>query len=259
MTASVLDAATAGTSMGAAAAAASQLACKVIDAGSSTGDLAATDAMTTSHTKALIELGTRAGRRLFADQLVVVGEVGIGNTTVAAALTAALLGIDATSVVGLGSGADSAMIRRKQDVVAAALKRWRNLHRRADDAVDLLRTLGGPEFAVICGIVVGVAECGGVVVLDGLATSVAAAIACTMSPAASGHLVAGQRSNEMAHPLVLRRLGLEPVLDLRLRAGEGVGAVLATRLLLDGLEIRRTTARTEERRLHFASSQHDPQ
>jgi len=259
VTASVLDAATGGASMGAAAAAASQLACEVIDAGSSTGDLASNDAMTTSHTEALIDHGTRAGRRLGTDQLVVVGEVGVGNTTVAAVLSAALLGIDATGVVGLGSGADSAMIRRKQDVVAAALKRWRNLRRRADDAVDLLRTLGGPEFAVICGIVVGVAECGGVVVLDGLATSVAAAVACTMSPVASSHLIAGQRSNEIAHPLVLRHLGLEPVLDLRLRAGEGVGAVLATRLLLDGLQIRRTTARTDEPRLHLASAQHDPQ
>ena len=84
----------------------------------------------------------------------------------------------------------------------------------------------------------------GVVVLDGFATAVAAALACSLEPAASAHLVAGQRSNERAHSDVLQFLGLEPLLDLRLRAGEGVGAVLATRLLLDGLEMRRTTART---------------
>ena len=82
--------------------------------------------------------------------------------------------------------------------------------------------------------------------LDGFATGVAAAVACSLEPAVSAHLIAGQRSNEPGHGVVLGHLGLEPLLDLRLRAGEGVGAILATRLVLDGLEVRRITARTTQ-------------
>jgi nicotinate-nucleotide--dimethylbenzimidazole phosphoribosyltransferase len=81
-------------------------------------------------------------------------------------------------------------------------------------------------------------------VLDGLLTSLAALCAVLLEPAVDQHLVAGQRSRERGHPAVLARLGLEPLLDLRLRAGEGAGACLASGLLLDGLRIRRETART---------------
>jgi nicotinate-nucleotide--dimethylbenzimidazole phosphoribosyltransferase len=108
--------------------------------------------------------------------------------------------------------------------------------------VQLLRVLGGPDAAVITGITLGVAEQQGIVVLDGMLTSVAALLACAVEPAVSAHLVAGQRSREQGHPIVLRRLGLEPLLDLRLRAGEGVGAALATHLLLDACRMRRSTA-----------------
>ncbi len=84
----------------------------------------------------------------------------------------------------------------------------------------------------------------GVIVLDGLATGVAALVAAEIEPAVAAHLIAGQRSRERAHPMVLDRLGLEPLLDLRLRAGEGVGAALAAQLLLSGLTLRATAART---------------
>jgi nicotinate-nucleotide--dimethylbenzimidazole phosphoribosyltransferase len=82
------------------------------------------------------------------------------------------------------------------------------------------------------------------VVLDGLATSVAALLAVRIAPAAAAHLVAGQRSRELAHAAVLRALGLEPLLDLRIRSGEGVGAVLATRLLVTAHALRTGTATT---------------
>jgi nicotinate-nucleotide--dimethylbenzimidazole phosphoribosyltransferase len=104
--------------------------------------------------------------------------------------------------------------------------------------------LGGPEFAVLTGVVLGAARAGAVVVLDGLATSVCALLAQQEEPAVASHLVAGQRSRERAHGLVLERLGLEPLLDLRMRAGEGVGAALASQLLLAGLRMRVHTART---------------
>lgn len=243
-TAEVLAAATAGQSIGIRAAIAAGLEWTVIDAGVSTGDLVVTDAMTRERTTQLIDEGMQVGARLAANGLVLLGEVGIGNTTVAAALAAALLDVPAVAVVGLGSGADTNMVERKVAIVTAAVQRWREQTGGTIDAAELLAVLGGPEFALLCGVVLGAGAAGGVVVLDGFATTVAAALACAIDPGASAHLVAGQRSNERAHSDVLQFLGLEPILDLRLRAGEGVGAVLATRLLLDGLEIRRTTART---------------
>jgi nicotinate-nucleotide--dimethylbenzimidazole phosphoribosyltransferase len=106
-----------------------------------------------------------------------------------------------------------------------------------------LAALGGPEFAMLAGVVLGAAEMSAPVVLDGCATGVAALLAVRLSPAAQAYLVAGQRSRERAHPLVLTELGLEPLLELRLRAGEGVGACLGAQLLLSGLRVRRTAGR----------------
>jgi nicotinate-nucleotide--dimethylbenzimidazole phosphoribosyltransferase len=96
---------------------------------------------------------------------------------------------------------------------------------------------------MLTGVVLGAADAGAPVVLDGLATSIAALLAVRMAPAVQAHLIAGQRSRELAHSAVLTELGLEPLLELRLRAGEGVGACLAAQLLLNGLRIRRTAGR----------------
>jgi nicotinate-nucleotide--dimethylbenzimidazole phosphoribosyltransferase len=131
------------------------------------------------------------------------------------------------------------MIDRKTEVVASALARVGPL--APDEAV---RRLGGGELAVLTGVVLGVAESGGVVVLDGLATSVCALAAVRLEPAVAAHLIAGQRSRERAHAAVLTELGLEPLLDLRIRTGEGVGAALAAGLLKDALRLRREVART---------------
>jgi nicotinate-nucleotide--dimethylbenzimidazole phosphoribosyltransferase len=97
---------------------------------------------------------------------------------------------------------------------------------------------------LLAGAVLGAASRGAVCVLDGLATSVAALVAVTLEPGAAAYLVAGQRSRERAHEEVLGHLGLEPLLDLRLRAGEGVGAALASGMLLSALEIRRGIGHT---------------
>jgi nicotinate-nucleotide--dimethylbenzimidazole phosphoribosyltransferase len=94
-------------------------------------------------------------------------------------------------------------------------------------------------------VVLGAAEERAVVVLDGFATSVAALAAVLLEPGVQACLVAGQRSRERGHELVLQALGLEPLLDLRMRAGEGAGAALAAGLLLDGLRVRRETARVD--------------
>jgi nicotinate-nucleotide--dimethylbenzimidazole phosphoribosyltransferase len=238
VTAVVLAAAREGTALGTVAATASGLRSVVIDAGASTGDLLHTDAMTVEQVAALLAEGRQLGASLGG--LVALGEVGIGNTTVAAALAALLLSLPASAVVGLGSGADTDMLERKRAVVAGALERVGGVR----DPVQALAALGGPEVALLTGVVLGAASAGAAVVLDGLLTSVAALAAVLLEPGVAAHLVAGQRSRERAHPLVLGRLGLEPLLDLRLRAGEGAGACFAAGLLLAALRVRRETART---------------
>ncbi|MFM6851290.1 MAG: 5,6-dimethylbenzimidazole synthase [Terrabacter sp.] len=241
VTADVARATREGTSMGAVAAAAAGLKVELIDAGIGCrrGDLVTTDGLDETTYAALLALGRERGHALSASGPVALGEVGVGNTTVAAAVAAALLQLPADAVVGRGSSADSAMVDRKRDVVGRALDRVGRV-----GSEDALRRLGGGELVVLTGVVVGAAEAGGVVVLDGLATSVCALAAVRAEPGVAAHLVAGQRSREKAHAAVLHELGLEPLLDLRIRAGEGVGAALATGLVKDALALRRGVART---------------
>ena len=241
VTADVARAARAGRSMGAVAAAAAGLAVEVVDAGigTSRGDLVTTDALDPDTYAALLASGRARGMALARTGPVALGEIGIGNTTVAAAVAAALLSVPAGEVVGRGSSADTAMMGRKTEVVSRALERVGQV-----DGLDAVRRLGGGELAFLTGAVLGVVEAGGLVVLDGLATSVCALAAVRSEPAVAAHLVAGHRSRERAHALVLTELGLEPLLDLRIRAGEGVAAALASGLVKDGLRLRREVART---------------
>lgn len=236
----------AGESLAAVTAAATGLAIRPVwaTARSKQGDLVRTDALAADDAARLLDLGRQLGQSLAADGLVCLGEVAVGNTTVAAALSGALLGLGATDVVGLGVGADAAMLERKRTVVDAATERARARHGDdLDEPSVLLSALGGPEFAMLTGVVLGAASAGAVLVLDGLATSVAALLAVRTQPGVQAHLVAGQRSRERAHGLVLTELGLEPLLELRLRSGEGVGACLGAQLLLAGLRMRRTAGR----------------
>ncbi|MFL6093934.1 MAG: 5,6-dimethylbenzimidazole synthase [Blastococcus sp.] len=243
----VLAASRAGESLGAATARRAGLAVKVrraepVDA---PGDLLTADAMTPAAVAALVDQGRALGDELAGRGLVCLGEVGIGNTTVAAALAAALLGLGADQAVGLGSGADAAMLERKRTVVAGALVRAQAEHGPAlAEPLTALAALGGAELAMLTGVTLGAAAAGVPVVLDGLATSLAALVAVRLEPAVQAALVAGHRSRERAHGTVLTELGLEPLLDLRLRAGEGVGACLAAQLLLTALAVRRTAGRT---------------
>jgi nicotinate-nucleotide--dimethylbenzimidazole phosphoribosyltransferase len=252
----VATAAVAGVALGATAARSAGMDVVVVDAGvqgmpvpgavaarsvGARGDLVTAPAMTAADTERLLAVGRALGAEHGRSGLVALGEIGVGNTTVAAALTCGLLHVKPDVVTGLGAGADAAMLERKRDVVEAAL-------RRAGAGLDpqhALAELGGPELAVLAGVVLGAAEARAVVVVDGFAASVAALVAVLLDPAAQSSLVAGQRSRERGHDLVLQALGCEPLLDLRLRAGEGVGAVLGAGLLLQGLSMRRTTARVD--------------
>lgn len=253
-TADVLSATVAGTSLGAATAKGAGLSVTAVDAGvaraisgardtrptGARGDLATADAMTDEDVAAVVAAGREIGRGAAGSGLVCLGEVGVGNTTVAAALVCALLGLEPQDAVGLGSGSDAAMVARKREVVAAALARTKG----ESDPLRLLAMVGGPETALLTGVTLGAAAAGAPVVLDGLAASLPGIIATRLEPGLQGYLLAGQVSRERAHALVLRELGLEPLLDLRLRSGEGVGACLAASLVLQGLAVRRVAART---------------
>lgn len=258
VTREVVEAALAGESLGAAAARAVGLELTVVDAGVNgdpvpgartcrpvgpRGDLVDGDALTRPDVERLVDFGREVGLEVRAP-IVAVGEVGIANTTVAALLASVLLGIDPTDTAGLGAGGDAETLERKQAVVAAAYERVTRTYPGVHGSpLDALAAAGGPEFAVLAGVAIGTAARGGAVVLDGFATGIAALVAVRLEPAVAAHLVAGQRSRERSHKAVLDELGIEPMLDLRLRAGEGVGAAFATQLLLTALRTRSATAR----------------
>jgi nicotinate-nucleotide--dimethylbenzimidazole phosphoribosyltransferase len=154
---------------------------------------------------------------------LVLGEIGIGNTTTAAALVSALTGAAATQTVGRGTGMDAAGLERKRAVVDAAIARhWSPLGARA-----ALEAVGGLELVALTGAVLEATRRRLPVLLDGYATAAAALAAARLEPAVAEVLFASHRSAEPGHDLVLAELGLEPLLDLRLRLGEASGALLA--------------------------------
>ena len=251
----VMAASVAGTGLGVSTATAAGLSHLVVDAGvaqpvqgarsvrirGERGDLHHSDAMTPVQVEALLRDGQALGAEASHDGLVCLGEVGVGNTTIATALACAMTGLGPDEAVGLGAGSDTAMVERKAEIIKAALTRT---HTDPNDPERLLAALGGPEFAVLAGVCLGAAEAGSPLILDGLATSVAALIATKFSPGLHGWLVASQASREQVHHIVLAELGLEALMELRMRAGEGVGACFGAQMILTGLQVRRTAART---------------
>ncbi len=159
--------------------------------------------------------------------LLIVGDLGIGNTTPAAALVGALLGVDAAAVTGRGTGVDDAGLMRKQAVIAAALARTAGRTAPA----DLLAALGSADLAVAVGFLVEAAAQGVPVLLDGLIAICEALVAQRLAPGSAAWFAAGHRSPEPAQALALADLGLTPLLDLGMRLGEGTGAVAAVPLV----------------------------
>ncbi len=154
--------------------------------------------------------------------LFVAGEMGIGNTTVAAALAAALYG--GTGWAGRGTGVDDAGLGRKEAAVAAGLARHAAV---LGDPLEVLRCLGGRELAAMTGAILAARMHRVPVILDGFVVCAAAAVLERSVPGALDHCIAGHQSAEGAHPRLLERLGKEPLLSLGLRLGEGSGAALA--------------------------------
>ncbi|HET8959395.1 nicotinate-nucleotide--dimethylbenzimidazole phosphoribosyltransferase [Nocardioides sp.] len=160
--------------------------------------------------------------------LLVPGDMGIGNTTVAATLVGAALELDASQVVGRGTGIDDATWRGKHAIVEAALARSRA---HGDDPVALLRVVGSADTAAMTGFLLRAAERGRPVLLDGIVSGACALLAERMVPGAAAWWCAGHRSTEPAHGVALEALGLVPLLDLGMRLGEATGALTALPLL----------------------------
>jgi nicotinate-nucleotide--dimethylbenzimidazole phosphoribosyltransferase len=166
--------------------------------------------------------------------VIALGEMGIANTTSASALAASLLDVDPALVCGRGTGLDDEGVARKVDVVRRALA--------ANAGLDPLTALGGFEIAFLAGVILACERRGVAVLLDGFITGAAALAAWHASPSAVDVMIASHRSSEPGHRLVLDALGLEPLLDLDLRLGEGSGAALALPLLHASVAILREMA-----------------
>jgi nicotinate-nucleotide--dimethylbenzimidazole phosphoribosyltransferase len=211
---------------------------RVVDAGVGrpTANIAEGPAMSRAAAEVCIERGILLAGELAADDvgIVALGEMGIANTTSAAALCAALLPSEAEAVCGRGTGLDDAGVAHKVEVVQRAL---------AVNAVDpadplgTLAALGGFEIAVLTGVALGAAAERVVVLLDGFITGAAALVAARTAPDSVAAMVAAHISPEPGHRLVLAELGLEPLLDLGLRLGEGSGAALALPLVQSSLAV----------------------
>jgi nicotinate-nucleotide--dimethylbenzimidazole phosphoribosyltransferase len=180
------------------------------------------------------ELALATGRRLAGEarargaNVLVGGDMGIANTTPSACLAAWLTGRAAADVCGRGTGVDDAGLERKRGVVERAPA----LHDGdIDGPLEALRRLGGGELAVLTGLALGAGEQGLGYVCDGVIATAAAAIAAACDPELRPRLIAGHRSPEPAHQLLLDHLGLEPVLDLGMRLGEASGAAAALAIL----------------------------
>ena len=195
-----------------------------------TRDMTVEPAMTRDEALAAIGIGRDVVGGLVGDgcDLVALGEMGIGNTTAASALVAALTGRAVAEVTGRGTGLDDEAVRHKVAVIEAALKRHRP---RRDDPLGALAAVGGLEIAALVGAMLAAAEAHIPVVLDGFITGAAALVAAGIAPTLGPRLIASHRSAEPGHRVVLEQLRLEPLLDLDLRLGEGSGAALALPLL----------------------------
>nr|WP_218891499.1 5,6-dimethylbenzimidazole synthase [Actinomycetospora corticicola] len=217
-----------------------------------TADMTMGPAMTLAEARAAVVAGVEVARDLVAagNRLLVTGDMGIANTTASAALVSAFTGTSPEVVTGRGTGIDDATLARKAAVIRTALSRHGLLpsppregnpdatralesspHAAADDPLGALAAVGGLEIAGIAGLLLGGAALRTPVVVDGVVAGAAALVAAALAPNASQAWIAGHRSVEPAHTLALAHLGLEPLLDLGMRVGEGTGALLAAPLV----------------------------
>ncbi len=195
-----------------------------------TKNLAQEPAMTLDEARRAIEAGAGVAAGLIAEgfDLLIPGDMGIGNTTPCAALTAVLCGQPVAAVTGRGAGLDESGLVQKIKIIEQALE----LHKpTAERPLEALAAVGGLEIAAICGYILEAAAQGVPVILDGFIAGSGALVASRLAPAVKDYLFAGHCSVEIGHQAQLAVLGLKPILELNLRLGEGTGAALALNVL----------------------------
>ncbi len=210
-----------------------------------TRDFSEGPALTVDEALAALDVGRQELRRLLdrGIELVALGEMGIGNTSAATALTSAVCGVSVTEIVGPGTGLDVEGMIRKTGLI----KRGLHKNRVASAApVEVLAAVGGAEIAALAGAILESAQHRVPIVLDGIVVGAAALVAQSLAPGVQDFLLAGHLSPEPAHPYQLRHLGLQPILTLDMRLGEGTGAALAMGVIESAVQMARGMATFEE-------------
>jgi nicotinate-nucleotide--dimethylbenzimidazole phosphoribosyltransferase len=192
----------------------------------SSRNLAVEDPLTADEVRAAVEAGKQiADEEVDAGaDLLIAGDMGIGNTTAATTLVAVITGTEPVAAVGRGTGIDDAGWMRKTTAVRNAMYRARH---HAGDPMALLQSCGGADLAAMAGFCAQAAVRRTPLLLDGVVVTAAALVADRLAPGARQWWQAGHRSTEPAHSLALARLDLEPIVDLKMRLGEGTGALVA--------------------------------
>lgn len=202
-------------------------------------------AMTREEAVAAVETGIELAVQAKAQGIAMVGtgEMGIGNTTPSSAIIAAISGKTVREVTHRGTGIGDAALEHKVAVIEAGLRVNAPDPR---DPLDVLAKVGGLEIAGITGLVLGAAACRLPVVVDGFISTAGALIACELNPYVREYLFAAHQSVEIGHRFMLERIGVEPILDLQMRLGEGTGAALAMGLIEAGVKILKEMATFEQ-------------
>jgi len=210
-----------------------------------TRNLSVGPAMSRDEAIAAMEVGIELARQAKAEGAAMIGtgEMGIANTTPSSAIIAVFSGKSPSDVTHLGTGIDNAALERK----LSAIERGLSVNRpNPSDPVDVLAKVGGLEIAGIAGLVLGGAACRIPVVVDGFISTAGALIAAELNPHVREYLFAAHQSVETGHRFMLERMELEPILDLKMRLGEGTGAALAMGLIEAGVKILKEMATFEQ-------------
>jgi nicotinate-nucleotide--dimethylbenzimidazole phosphoribosyltransferase len=216
--------------------------CKI---GLGTANMAKGPAMTREQAVASIQSGIKIadaeiGRGI---DILATGDMGIGNTTSASAIACALMNESPKNIVGRGTGLDDDGLKRKIDVIKSALDVNKP---NGKDALDVLSKVGGFEIGGLVGVILAAAANRKPVVVDGFISTAAAITAVSLAPASRDYMIAAHLSHERGHKMMLDWLGLNPLLDLNMRLGEGTGAALAFHLIEASTRILREMATFDE-------------
>ena len=206
-----------------------------------TKNFAVEHAMTREQALRAFQIGIDAAQRAKDEgvQIIGVGEMGIGNTSTSSAVLSALLGLPAEQTVSRGAGINDAAYARKIALIDEAIARWQP---DPADPIDVLAKVGGFDLAAMCGAYIGAACARMPVVIDGFISAVAALCACRLSPLAAEYMIPSHASAERGYRLALEAMGLEPMLLMNMRLGEGSGCPIAFELVAASQSVLRDMA-----------------